>query len=90
MFVLIHIYILSLCISINIFYEISNMYNYVIHIFYITCFKGPNMQMYMNILVQGLRFSRFLVFLFLLSSFLYILSIASKFFLGGFQCIFFL
>jgi hypothetical protein len=76
MFIFIHIYILSLCISINIFYEISNMYNMVIHIFYLTCFKGPKLHMYMNILVQGLKFSRFL-----LSSFLYTLFYCIKAFL---------
>lgn len=41
-----------------LFYEILDMYSYVIHIFYIV-FRGLNM--HMHIFVKGLGFSRFLL-----------------------------
>jgi hypothetical protein len=57
----IHIYIYMFfhhAYSLLLFYEILDMYSYVIHIFYIV-FRGLNM--HMHIFVKGLGFPRFLL-----------------------------
>ncbi len=65
-YVYMRIYVFSLCIFNSFFYEM------IIHICYITCFKGLDMHVYMHIFMYSLGFSRFLV-----SSFLFLVFLQS-------------